>query len=334
MNPARTSAWSSAIRMRTVISGVPPPRAREGSRAHACSARPSSGMRARTSKPPPARRPGVQLAAEDAHALAHADEPVAAAAHATGRAGPGPAVADVQLDVLRAIGHVHLGRRGGRVLDGVGDRLLDARGRRRARRPSGSGRRSPSTVERHRQARGPRALDEPVERRRASAPRRAASRLQHAEQALASRRAPRGRCRAMSAAASRARSGSRSRIRRAPPACTTITLIECATTSCISRAIRLRSSTTARSALAARRSLARAAASCSSPARRRAAARRAARPARTPPTRTIGKATSPTVERAADRGGGDDAGDRGCPRRRARRGRPRARRGRRRAPAA
>ena len=55
---------------------------------------------------------GVQLAAEDAHAPAHADEPVAAAAHATGRAGPRPAVADVQLELLQAIGDVHLGRCG------------------------------------------------------------------------------------------------------------------------------------------------------------------------------------------------------------------------------
>ena len=78
----------------------------------------------------------------------------------------------------------------------------------------------------------------------------------------------------MSSAALRARSGSRSRIRRAPPACTTMTLIECATTSCISRAIRRRSSTTACSAAAALRSLARAAASWSSPAKPRPAARR------------------------------------------------------------
>jgi hypothetical protein len=46
--------------------------------------------------------PRVQLAAEDAHALAHADESVAAAAHARRRHAARPAVADVQLDVLYA----------------------------------------------------------------------------------------------------------------------------------------------------------------------------------------------------------------------------------------
>src|SRR4051812_37505613 len=124
LNPARTSAWSSAIRMRTVISGVSSAKAERGY--------PRSGML----RPTVEWNPGadleaagalaaVQLAPEDAHALAHADEAVAAAAQATGRPGPGPPIADVQLEVLKAIGDVDLGRCRGRVLDGVGDRLLN-----------------------------------------------------------------------------------------------------------------------------------------------------------------------------------------------------------------
>ena len=182
LNPARTSAWSSAIRMRTVISGGLLGHGREGSRAHACSARPSTGMRARTSKPPPARRPGVQLAAEDAHALAHADEPVAAAAHAAGRAGPGPAVADLQLDVLAAVADVHLGRRGAGVLDGVGDRLLDdaVGGEVDARRAAGGARpRRSAPPAGRRRARARRAR----RGRRASGAGAPARSVQHAEQA-------------------------------------------------------------------------------------------------------------------------------------------------------
>src|SRR4051794_3594001 len=121
LNPARTSAWSSAIRMRTVISGVSSARAERGY--------PRSGMLGPTvewnpgadleaAAGAPAR---VQLAAEDAHALAHADEAVASPAHATGRPRPGPAIADVQLEILRPIGDVHLGRCRGRVLEGVRD---------------------------------------------------------------------------------------------------------------------------------------------------------------------------------------------------------------------
>jgi len=68
----------------------------------------------------------------------------------------------------------------------------------------------------------------------------------------------------MWAAASTARGGSRSRIRRAPPAWTTITDTEWATTSCISRAIRRRSSTAARATSSSCASFARTAASCSS----------------------------------------------------------------------
>ena len=51
--------------------------------------------------------------------------------------------------------------------------------------------------------------------------------------------------RSIVSSASRARSGSRSSMRRAPWACTTITPTLCATTSCSSRAIRARSSPTA-----------------------------------------------------------------------------------------
>ena len=66
------------------------------------------------------------------------------------------------------------------------------------------------------------------------------------------------------AAAATARAGSLSRIRRAPPACTTITLTLWATTSCISRAILRRSSVAARSASCAWASSSRWAASWSS----------------------------------------------------------------------
>src|SRR3954465_10393936 len=161
LNPARTSAWSSAIRMRTVISGVSSAKAERGY--------PRSGML----RPTVEWNPGadleaagalaaVQLAPEDAHALAHADEAVAAAAQATGRPGPGPPIADVQLEVLKAIGDVDLGRCRGRVLDGVGDRLLDhaiggvldSLGQRAALALDG---------QRNRQSSGPRALDESVE---------------------------------------------------------------------------------------------------------------------------------------------------------------------------
>ena len=68
----------------------------------------------------------------------------------------------------------------------------------------------------------------------------------------------------MWAAASTARRGSRSRIRRAPPAWTTITDTEWATTSCISRAIRRRSAAAARATSSSCASCARTAASCSS----------------------------------------------------------------------
>src|SRR4051794_26098437 len=96
LNPARTSAWSSAIRMRTVISGVSSGKAERGY--------PRSGML----RPPIESDPGadleaaagaparVQVAAEDAHALAHADEAVASAAQAPGRSASGSAIADAQ----------------------------------------------------------------------------------------------------------------------------------------------------------------------------------------------------------------------------------------------
>src|SRR3954452_17849933 len=162
LNPARTSAWSSAIRMRTVISGVSSAKAERG---YPCSVilrptvewNPGADLEAAAGA-----RAGVQLAPEDAHALAHADEAVASAAQATGRPGPRPPIADVQREVLSPIGDVHLGRYRGRVLDGVGDRLLDhaiggvldALGQRAALALDG---------QRHRQSGGSRALDQPVE---------------------------------------------------------------------------------------------------------------------------------------------------------------------------
>ncbi len=70
--------------------------------------------------------------------------------------------------------------------------------------------------------------------------------------------------RSISAAASTARAGSRVRMRRAPPAWMTIVETLWATTSCISRAIRRRSSATAACASASRCSCRRSVASCSS----------------------------------------------------------------------
>ena len=171
------------------------------------------------------------------------------------RAAPGAAARDrdarARRPARRSSTRTSVGAAAG-VLDRVGERLLDdavggevdAGGQRRGARPR---------RQRHRQAGRARALDERVEAASVGCGARARPRRRAARRAGgASRRAPRGRCARSARRPRGARAGSRSRIRRAPPACTTITLIECATTSCISRAIRRRSSATARSARAAR----------------------------------------------------------------------------------
>ena len=126
----------------------------------------SSGSRAATSNPPPAvaRR---DLAAVDAQPLAHPDQAVAGARELRARAAVA-AVGDV--DGERVVGPVEadVRRRAAGVLDRVGQRLLhDA-----VDGELGAGaERAPlaADLERDRQARGARALDEllePVERRR------------------------------------------------------------------------------------------------------------------------------------------------------------------------
>ena len=82
LKPARTSAWSSAIRTRTVL--MPRPRGQRRlllalEREHA-----------RHLEAAAAPAPGVQLAAVHRDALAHADEAVAAAAEPRVRARPLP----------------------------------------------------------------------------------------------------------------------------------------------------------------------------------------------------------------------------------------------------
>ena len=163
--PARTSSKSSTSRTRT-LTARSPPRA-----AAAAAPRPPTRRRRR------ARR---DLAAVDAQPLAHADQAVAAARELRARAAVA-AVGDVHGELVAGPVEADVRRRAAGVLDRVGQRLLhDAvdgelgAGAERAALAA--------DLERHRQARGARALDElrePVERRR----RRAVGRgLEHAEQ--------------------------------------------------------------------------------------------------------------------------------------------------------
>ena len=63
---------------------------------------PPSGSRARTRKPPPGCGAGVERAAVERDALAHPDQPVAAAARRPAAVGAAPVVGDLELDARAA----------------------------------------------------------------------------------------------------------------------------------------------------------------------------------------------------------------------------------------
>ena len=90
----------------------------------AASSSPSSGSRTETSNPPPAPAARVQLPAVHPHALAHADQPVAAAGQARVDAAVA-AIGDEHLHRVGTVVHADLGRRAAAVLDHVRERLLE-----------------------------------------------------------------------------------------------------------------------------------------------------------------------------------------------------------------
>ena len=169
-------------------------------------------------KPPPVAGPGSTARRRTgAHALAHADEPVAGARQRAGaRRRPRPRSAISSSTVGGAVAHGTSVGRGAGVLERVGQRLLDdpVRGEVDARRGSGAG--VALDAQRRRGSPAARArADQRVERRqrrlrRASARRpsgRAARRAGGASRASAARPV-----RSIRSAASSARAGSRSRI--------------------------------------------------------------------------------------------------------------------------
>ena len=208
-----------------------------------------------TAKPPPVRGPTLQLAAEELDPLAHARASPLPSVAADGRAA-------AVVDAPRARGppasyrSVHVGARRSGVLERVGERLLhDAVGR-RGRRPTGSGAHA-----------RPRCSAAPAGRRRGPGrrARRRRSRLGCGDELVDGRRcAARRGCGAARRAPARPvvsidssvprglRPAARRCTRRPAPACTTITLTWWATTSCSSRAMRPRSTATARRASSSR----------------------------------------------------------------------------------
>ena len=195
--PARTSAWSSTST--TEITAIP------------------SGSRAATTKSPPVGAPGVQLAAVDADALAHARRGRGPRRRAALDARPVPASRDRAARRTAAPPSPDARRpaRSRACCEHVRERLLDdpvrASGRRSARQVAAS----PSTAQRRRAAR-PRArrsssAGEPRQaglRRQCAAA--ASSVAQHARAGGASRpSASRARAARSRRAAARARSGSR-----------------------------------------------------------------------------------------------------------------------------
>ena len=257
--PARTSAWSSTTTMRTVTAPCGPATRdrRQRRRRAAAAAR-------RTAKPPPARGPASTRAAVERDPLAHADQAVAGPSPAASAAAPRPSS---MTSICSSAGSTHDRHRGaGRpgVLERVGQRLLhdpvggqvDA---------GGSWSRSPCTVELDVEAGvGPRPSRRgarSTERRaagassgRGAAGRSAPARRRAARRAAgASRPGPRGRCSRRGVRASIASVGSGgSSTRRAAAGLHDHHLMAWATTSCSSRAMRVRSSATARWASAAR----------------------------------------------------------------------------------
>ena len=222
--PARISGWSSAISEPQRRLTAAAPRAPR-SRAVAAAA-------------------GLERAAEQRDPLAHADGARARAGRAPAL-GAGAVVEDRQLELVGAVAQAHLGAQRPRVLDHVGQRLLDDpvgrevdAGRQRPRlRPRPRARPRARRRARARSARGRRGRREPA---RARVPRHPAGAARRASVHLGQR-----------LAADRRRSARRRASRSAPSsapsawACTTIRLTPCATTSCSSRAIRTRSSATA-----------------------------------------------------------------------------------------
>src|ERR1700694_5969702 len=130
--PARTKAWSSTIKTRINPHPDPPPRAGEGvlaANSHDCEGRyPPSGwglewQAAVDREPPRPIAPGMQLAAKQRDALAHADQSVA---RRRGRvtAVPGAVIADVERQHGFAVAHADVDAACAGVLEDVGGRLL------------------------------------------------------------------------------------------------------------------------------------------------------------------------------------------------------------------
>ena len=239
-SPARTSAWSSAISTRTALTPPPPP----SSRPARAGASHGSGSRRRAAGRPRARRRRASRARACRRGRGRRRR------RARSRAGPGPR-SRISSSSSRSPQRTRtsVGARSAYLSAFVSPSCTTRKAARSS--PAGSERRSPSTCS---------STGRPASRARStSAPTPAIVGCGARASCSSSSRCSTPSSRRISASASRpvrsicaaaatARSGSRSRIRRAPPACTTITLTLCATTSCISRAIRRRSSAAARCA--------------------------------------------------------------------------------------
>ena len=221
------------------------------------------GSTARTPKPPSASGTGRERATVDLDPLPHADQAVTGARRRQRGGRAPPVVGDLDRQLVGLVGDAHRGRRRrAGVLEHVGERLLD------------------DAVDGQLDPRGERSLVDPRSPARSATPLADDCATTAAMSAIpgcgdsaapwspVSRSTPSMRRSSASdsrptasivANTSAALSGSACTISRPAAACTEMTLIECATTSCISRAIRLRSLATARSA-AARRSASAAAA--------------------------------------------------------------------------
>src|SRR5690348_3785425 len=120
--PARTSAWSSAMRTRVLTLGLRSPsglahwRPRESS---GCQRQVGADLEAAA-----LARAGGQRAAVEGDAFAHPDQPVAGAV-AVRRTAAATVVADLDVEAARLVAQPHLGTRGPGVLERVGQALLD-----------------------------------------------------------------------------------------------------------------------------------------------------------------------------------------------------------------
>ena len=152
-----------------------------GAHATAASSSATSGSRARTKKPPPRRRP---LSISPPKTRARSRMPTSPWPAPSPVAGPAAAVGDLQLELALAPAHAHLGGGLRRMLEHVGERLLDD--------PVGGevepGRQRPPLallVQHHGQPGGTRALEQRVERAQRGLRRQRRLllvRVQHAEQ--------------------------------------------------------------------------------------------------------------------------------------------------------